>query len=171
MSYIMPALILALLVWALIKKVNIYESFVEGAKEAFPTIKRILPYMASMLIAMTVFRASGAMTYLTIALSPLTSLMGMPTELVPLFALRPFSGNAAYALLRDVLFTHGADSFLGVAASLILGSTETIFYTVALYYGSIKVTKTRVSIPVALISGVVGTVAALIFARMMFKVN
>ena len=168
MSYIMPVLILALLVWALIKKVNIYEAFVEGAGQALPTLKRIVPYMAAMLIAMSVFRASGALSLLVKALNPLTSLMGMPPELVPLFALRPFSGNAAYALLRDVLTTHGADSFLGVAASLMLGSTETIFYTVALYYGSIKVTKTRVSVPVALISGIVGTVAALVFARMMF---
>ena len=169
MSYIMPVLILALLVWALIKKVNIYEAFVEGAGQALPTLKRIVPYMAAMLIAMSVFRASGALALLATALSPLTKLMGMPEELVPLFALRPFSGNAAYALLRDVLNAHGADSFLGVAASLMLGSTETIFYTVALYYGTIKVTKTRASVPVALISGIVGTVAALVFARMMFK--
>ena len=167
MSYIMPAMILLLLGYALYKRVNVYEAFTRGAQEALPLLVQVLPFMAAMLIAMNLFRSSGALSAVIRWIEPFLSRIGIPVELVPLLVLRPFSGSAAIALLQDVFTNHGVDSFAGLAASLMLGSTETIFYTVALYFGSIGVRKTRVTIAVALLSGVVGAVAAFLFAQAM----
>lgn len=167
MDYIMPALIGALIVYALIKRVNVYEAFVSGAMEALPLMAQIAPYMAAMMAALGVMRATGALDSLISFIAPALSAVGMPPELTPLFTLRPFSGSAATALLNDVFVSYGTDGYVGLAASLMLGSTETIFYTVALYFGSVNVRKTRGSIPAALISGVAGAWAALVFARLM----
>lgn len=168
MSYIMPGLIAVLLIWAAIKKVDIYEAFVSGAGEALPLLIKILPCMAAMMVGLKTLRASGALDWLIGLIAPGLNRIGFPAELVPLFVLRPFSGSAAMSLLKDVFDVYGPDGYLGVAASLMLGSTETIFYTIALYFGSISVKKTRVTVPVALLSGVVGAAVALVFARLMF---
>ena len=133
MSYILPLMILGLIIYALIKRVDVYSAFTEGAAEALPMLIRILPYMAGMLAAIQALRASGALERLLGALSPAFNAVGLPAELAPLFILRPFSGSAALSLLGDVLTTYGPDTFTGVAASIMLGSTETIFYTIALY--------------------------------------
>lgn len=167
MSYIMPLMILLLLGYALYKRVNVYEAFTRGAQEALPLLVQVLPFMAAMLIAMNLFRSSGALSAFIRWIEPLLSKLGIPAELVPLLVLRPFSGSAAIALLQDVFTNYGVDSFAGLAASLMLGSTETIFYTVALYFGSVGVRKTRITIAVALLSGVVGAVAAFLFAQAM----
>lgn len=167
MNYILPILIALLLLYALLKKVALYDAFVAGAKEALPLLVSVLPYMAAMLTAISLLRTSGAMDALLDAAAPVFAFMGFPKELLPLFTLRTFSGSAAAALLNDVFASHGPDSFLGLAASLMLGSTETIFYTVALYFGAVDVKKTRVAVPVALLSGLVGAAAAILFARRM----
>lgn len=167
MSYIMPLMILLLLGYALYKRVNIYDAFTRGAQEALPLLVQVLPFMAAMMIAMNLFRSSGALSAFIRWIEPLLSRIGIPVELVPLLVLRPFSGSAAIALLQDVFTNYGVDSFAGLAASLMLGSTETIFYTVALYFGSVGVRKTRITIAVALLSGVVGAVAAFLFAQAM----
>ena len=167
MSYIMPLMILLLLGYALYKRVNIYDAVTRGAQEALPLLVQVLPFMAAMMIAMNLFRSSGALSAFIRWIEPLLSKLGIPAELVPLLVLRPFSGSAAIALLQDVFTNHGVDSFAGLAASLMLGSTETIFYTVALYFGSVGVRKTRITIAVALLSGVVGAVAAFLFAQAM----
>ena len=160
----LPICIMLLIMWSFRKRCNVYEAFVTGAKDALPTLVQILPYMAAMLIAISVFRASGAMDLLMGLLSPAFEAVGMPTELVPLVTLRPFSGSAALALLQDVFTNHGVDTFIGLSASVLVGSTETIFYTVALYFGSVKVLKPRYSVAVALISGVTGVAAAMMLA-------
>ena len=165
MNYILPALILALLLYGLAKGVNIYEAFVKGAADALPMLLYILPYMTAMLAGLTVFRQTGALDRLVGWIAPLFQWIGLPKELVPLFVLRPFSGGAAVALLQDVYTQYGPDGFLGYCASVMLGSTETIFYTLALYFGAAKITKTRHAVPVALFAGVVGAIAAIVFAR------
>lgn len=166
MNYILPALILLLIVYALCKGVNVYEAFVRGAAGALPLLVHILPYMAAMLAGLTVFRESGALGWLVGHMAPVCKLVGLPEELVPLFALRPFSGGAALALLQDVFTQHGPDGFLGYAASVMLGSTETIFYTLSLYFGAAKITKTRHAVPVSLAAGAAGAAAAIVFAHM-----
>ncbi len=164
---ILLLLIAALFVYAHIKGINPYEAFAEGAAEALPTIIKVLPYLAAMLIAINLFRRSGAMDLLSTFLAPMLNKLGIPTELVTLMVLRPFSGSASLALLQDTLMIHGSDSFIGRAASTIVGSTETIFYTLALYCGSVDIKKSRYALPVALLSGIVGTIASIFLIKMM----
>jgi spore maturation protein B len=168
MSWLMPALIALLLIFALIRRVDVYDAFVQGARDGLPILLRVLPCIAAMLIALRVLRASGALEAFIRFIAPALKTIGMPAELVPLFVLRPFSGSAAMSLLKDVFNACGPDSFEGVAASVMLGSTETIFYTVALYFGSVGVKKTRATIPVALACSVLGAILALAFTGVLF---
>jgi len=165
MSWLLPALIAGLILYALIKRVDAYAAFLERAAEALPLLAKLLPCICAMTAALTVFRESGAMDALLTLLSPALSLVGMPAGLAPMFILRPFSGSGAVALLQDVYASFGVDSFEGFAASVMLGSTETIFYTLSLYFGSIGVKKSRHAVPAALAAALVGAAAALVFAR------
>ena len=160
-----PLLIAALIVYALIKKVNIYKAFAEGAAEAVPNLLHVLPYLAAMLTALEVFRGSGALAFTVRALAPAASRVGLPSELIPLIVLRPFSGSASLALLKDTLTQYGPDGFIGRAASVLVGSTETVFYTVALYFGAVGVTKTRQAVPAALIGGAVGALVGILLVK------
>ena len=121
-----PFLISVLIVFALFKKVNVYKAFVEGVGEALPQLISILPYLAAMLAAIEVFRSSGALSFIVRAIRPAAEAVGLPSELVPLFVLRPFSGSASLALLRDTLTEYGPDSYIGRAASVMVGSTATV---------------------------------------------
>lgn len=160
-----PILIAALIVYALFKKVNVYKAFVDGAGEALPSLVSILPYLAAMLTSIELLRGSGALGTLIGAIAPAAERIGVPSELAPIIVLRPFSGSASLALLKDVLTQNGADSLVGRRASVLVGSTETVFYTVSVYFGSVGVTKTRHAIPAAVISGVVGIAAGLLLTR------
>ena len=164
---IIPLCATFVIIYALAKKVDVYSAFAAGAKDGLPVLVNILPYMAAMLMAINVFRESGALSAIITFLTKPLSAIGFPAELLPLALLRPFSGSASLALLSDVYAQYGPDSFLGRAASLMMGSSETIFYTVALYFGAIKVTKTRYCVPVALISGAVGILCSLLLAGRM----
>jgi len=168
MSWLMPSLIVILLVAALFKGAGVYDAFVKGASDGLPMLIKILPCMAAMLIAIKVVRASGALEAFTELISPVLQKTGFPPDLVPLLLLRPFSGSAAMSLLADVLNTKGPDSFEGVAASIMMGSTETIFYTVALYFGSVGVKKTRYALPAGIVADTVGVIASVIFCKMVF---
>lgn len=158
-------IVAALFIYALLKGINPYEAFAEGASEALPTIAKVLPYLAVMLIAINLFRRSGAMDAVTTLLAPLLSKLGIPAELATLIVLRPFSGSASLALLQDTLTVYGADGFIGRAASTIVGSTETIFYTLALYCGSVGIKRSRHALPVALLSGIIGTIASILLIK------
>ncbi len=160
-----PALVGVLIVYALIKKVNVYKAFVDGAAGAVPQLVAILPYLAAMLGAISLLRESGAIDFMVRLIRPATDRLGISSELVPLIALRPFSGSASLALLKDTLTECGADSRVGRAASVLVGSTETVFYTTAVYFGAVGVTKTRHAIPAALISGAVGVIVGLLLVR------
>lgn len=161
---IVPSLIIALVIYALAKKVNIYKAFIEGAGEALPQLVSLLPSLAAMLAAINVLRASGALDLMVNTAAPLLNRFGVSGELAPLIVLRPFSGSASLAMMRDVMIKCGADSAEGRAATVIVGSTETIFYTMTVYFGAAGVTKTRHALPAALIAGAVGTAAGLVFA-------
>lgn len=160
-AYLLPALIAALLIYALFKRVNLYAAFVAGAKDALLLVVNILPYLAAMLIALNAFRSCGVMGALIQALSSPLAAVGMPAELIPLAVLKPFSGSAALGLIADLMQRHGADSFLGFAACVMMGSSETIFYTISLYFGSVGVTKTRYAVAVGLMSALAGVAASL----------
>lgn len=167
-AYILPVGIALLFAYAASKGSNIYDAFVRGASQSLPTLKKVLPCMAAMLIAINVFRASGALDFLTKLASPVFEAVFIPKELAPLILLRPFSGSAALALLADTFSRCGVDSFIGLCASLLVGSTETIFYTVALYFGSAGISKPRYSVAVGLISGAVSIAASMALAYALF---
>jgi len=165
---IVPLLAAFVLIYALCRKTDVYDAFVHGAAEGLPTLYRVLPYLAAMLIAIALLRASGILETMTTFLSPALNAIGLPPELFTLTALRPFSGGASMALVADIFQNYGTDSFIGLCASVMMGSSETIFYTLALYFGAINVKKTRYALPVALISGAVGVIASVIICRVLF---
>lgn len=167
MSFLIPILVAALLAYALVRRVNPYEAFIRGAADAVPTILRVLPALAAMLGAISLLRGCGALDALNRWLSPVFEKIGIPAELTPLILLRPFSGSASLALLGDTLTLHGADSFIGRAASVCVGSTETIFYTLALYCGSVGISKTRHALPAALVGCAAGVLSGVFLVRIM----
>ena len=167
-ALILPALTVFVIVYALIKKVDVYAAFVAGAKRALPTLIRILPYVCAMTAALALFRKSGAMDALLGVLSPALTPLGVPKEVVPLFLLRPLSGSAALALLDDIFKSVGPDSFAGRVCSVLVGSSETLFYTVALYLGSVGVTRSRYIIPVSLFVECAGLFVVVGLCRIIF---
>jgi spore maturation protein B len=167
-AFIIPAIILALIVYAMIKRVNIYDAFIEGAKEGLPVVLNVLPYIAAILISLNLLRDSGALGAFIGLLEKPLRFIGMPAELTPLALLRPLSGGAALGILSDIYKNYGTDTFIGLAASIMMGSSETIFYTLALYFGSVGIVKTRYALPASLLATLAGTIASLIFAHLFF---
>lgn len=165
---IIPVLITMILAHGFIKKVNIYEAFVEGAGEGFKTALRIMPYMVAIFLAIGIFRESGALEFFTKILSPVTNLLGIPPEVVPLAIMRPISGSGALGIVRDIIHTYGADSFIGRVASVMMGSAETIFYTMTVYFGAIAIKNTRHTLGAALVSHLAAVIVSLVVCSRMF---
>jgi len=165
-----PLILLIFLGWGIFKKVKVYEVFVEGAKDGFQVAVRIIPYLVAMLVAIGIFRASGAMDVLSALLSPLTSLIGMPAETLPMALMRPLSGSGSLGIMTELMKVHGADSFIGVLASTMYGSTETTFYVLAVYFGSVNIRNTRHALPAGLIADAAGMLAAVLITRIIFGV-
>ena len=166
-AYILPVLFLLLIIYCIFKRINTYDSFVKGAKGAFKLVVDIFPFIASILIAVTLLRVSGITTFLTQILSPIFNFLGIPPELTELVLLRPFTGSGSYALLEDVLTTYGADSYISRCACVIMGCSETIFYVATVYFSQTKVKKLLYAIPVALLCSIVGTILACLLCRVM----
>lgn len=162
---LIPMLIAFVMIYALIKKVDAYNGFVEGAKGALPLMASLLPYIIAMFIAVELFRNSGLSEVLSGALSPVLNVVGVPKELCELILIRPFSSNAGYVLLRDIFSVYGVDSYIGKCASVIMGSSDTIFYVSSIYFASTKVKKTLLTIPIALLCNVVCCVLACFCCR------
>lgn len=167
--YAIPLIILIIPSYAFVfKKVKIYEVFTEGAKEGFTTSVRIIPYLVAMLVAIGIFRASGAMQIFVNLLQPITTMIGMPPELVPMAIMKPLSGGGATGILNDLLIQFGPDSLIGRMASTLQGSTETTFYVIAVYFGSVGVRKTRHAITAGLLADLSGLLATVWICNMMF---
>lgn len=150
-----PGLILLIVVYGLAKKVKIYEAFVEGAKEGFQVGVRIIPFLVAMLVAIGVFRAGGAMDILAAAIAPLTNLIGMPSEVLPMAIMRPLSGSGALGVMSEIFKSHGADSVVGRMVSVMMGSGETTFYVLAVYFGSVSISRTRQAVPAGIVADIV----------------
>lgn len=163
-----PLLLLGIPLYGFIKKVKVYEVFTEGAKEGFTTAVRIIPYLVAMLFAIGIFRASGAMDIVVKLLSPVTNLIGMPAEILPMGIMRSLSGGGAQGMMVELFKTHGPDSLIGRMASVAMGSTETTMYIIAVYYGSVKISKTRHSVPVGLLVDVISLIVAVIVTNLVF---
>lgn len=163
-----PFIILLFVTYGVIKKVKIYESFIEGAKEGFQIAVRIIPYLVAMLVAIGIFRAGGAMDYLIKAVAPATDLIGMPAEALPMAFMRPLSGSGALGVMAEIISVHGPDSFIGVLVSTIMGSTETTFYVIAVYFGAVNISKTRYALAAGLLADFAGVLGALFIVRFLF---
>jgi spore maturation protein SpmA len=164
-----PFLLSAIPLVAALRRVKVYEEFVEGAKEGFQTAVRIMPYLVAILVAIGMFRAAGGIEMLTRVLAPVLDAAGFPTELVPMAFMRPLSGSGSLGVLTDLAKTHGADSLLARTAATIFGSTETTFYVLAVYFGSVNVRRTRHALAAGLTADVVGITASVIICRLMFS--
>ena len=164
-------IIIGFIVAGLRKKVNVYDAFVEGAKEGFSTAVRIIPYLIAILVAIGVFRASGAMNYLIGGIENAVKLCGINSDFVgglPTAIMKPLSGSGARGLMVDAMTTYGADSFVGRLACIFQGSTDTTFYILAVYFGSVGIAKTRHAVPCGLIADTVGIIAAIFICYLFF---
>ena len=168
-AFAIPFVLLVFLGWAALKKVKVYEVFVEGAKEGFPVALKIIPYLAAMLVAIGIFRASGAMDLLVSLLAPLTSLVGMPPETLPMAIMRPLSGSASLGIMTELMKAHGPDSFIGILASTMYGSSETTFYVLAVYFGAVGIKNTRHAVAAGVIADVAGMLAAVWIVRLLMR--
>ncbi|MCQ2564446.1 MAG: spore maturation protein [Clostridia bacterium] len=160
-----PILICFVMFYALIKGVDAYNSFVAGAKGALPLMASLMPFIIAMFVAVELFRHSGLSGYLCTFLSPIFKAVGIPPEVCELTLIRPFSSNAAYVLLKDIFSTYGVDSYIGKCASVIMGSSDTIFYVSSIYFASTKVKKTLLTIPIALLCNVACSLIACFCCR------
>lgn len=165
---LVPLLLLLIPLAGVLRKVRVYDAFIEGAKDGFNVALRIIPYLVAMLVAIGMFRASGAMALLARAVEPATRLVGMPAEALPAALLRPLSGSGTLALVSEVMRTNGPDSFVGRLAATIYGSTETTFYVLAVYFGSVGIRRTRHAVAAGLLGDLAGVAAALLVCRLLF---
>lgn len=150
------------------KKIDVFDSFIDGAKGGIDLIIKILPYMVAMLVAIGMFRASGALDAIGRALAPILSALGMPVDVLPLALVRPFSGSAANGVMADVITQHGGNAFVSKLAATMMGSTETTFYVVAIYFGAVGIRRTRHAIVAGLFADLVGVIAAVVVCRCVF---
>jgi spore maturation protein B len=164
----MPVLLVAIPLAGILRGVKVYDVFIEGAKEGFDVAVKIIPFLVGILVAIGMFRGSGAMDLVTAALRPLAAPAGFPPELVPLAILRSLTGSGSLAFATDLIKTHGADSVIARMAATMYGSSETTFYVLAVYFGAIGVRRTRHAVPAALIADLVAAVAAVAVCAWMF---
>ncbi|HHW03231.1 MAG TPA: spore maturation protein [Thermoanaerobacterales bacterium] len=167
-SWVIPVLIFVVFIYAHAKKIRIFETFVEGARDGLFMAARIVPYLIGIYVAVGVFRESGAIDILVNLLSPLLSLVGAPAEVLFLTIVRSLSGPAALGMMLEIFDTHGPDSFIGRLASTLIGSTDTTFYIIAVYFGSVGIRNTRYSIPVGLFADFASFLASVFIVRKMY---
>lgn len=163
-----PLLLFIVPILALVNKVKVYEAFVDGAKGGFDVAIKIIPYLVAILVAIGMFRASGAMDIFVKIISPLTDLIDMPAEALPAALMRPLSGSGTLGIATELMKEHGPDSFIGRLVSTFFGSTETTFYVIAVYFGAVGIKKTRHAVPAGLIGDLAGLLAALFICRIVF---
>ncbi len=166
--FIVPCLLAGLAAYALCKKVDVYGALTAGAAEGLTVVLRILPALIALLTAVYMFRASGAMDALTALLSPVLRWLGIPPETAAILLIRPLSGSGALAAAGELMSHHGPDSYVGRVAAVMMGSTETTFYTVAVYFGAAGIRRSRYTIPAALAADLTGFAAAALTVRLFF---
>lgn len=167
--YCMPLIILSILIYGYLKDVKLYETFVEGAKEGLKVSINILPYLVTMLFAIAIFREARAIEIISNIIAPLLKIIGIPKEVLPLVLMKPLSGSGSIGITAEILKEYGPDSLIGKIASTMMGSTETIFYTIAVYYGAAGIKKMRHTLPCALIAHLAGVIASCIICKLFFS--
>lgn len=165
--YVIPIALLLIIGFGLIKRQPVFDLFLQGARQGIASVFKIIPSIIALVCAVSMLRASGLLDALINLVSPVLEPLGFPPQLLPLSILRPVSGSGALAVLDDIYNNYGADSFIGNAASVMMGSTETTFYAIAVYYGSVGISKTRHTVPAALIADFTGMVMAVLTVRLL----
>lgn len=166
-DFIVPLVIFGIVSYGVLMKVNVYDTFIKGAKSGFFTVIKIMPTLIGLMVAVGVLRASGFLDFLSGLIGHFTEYMGFPGELVPLTVVKMFSSSAATGLLLDAFKEYGTDSYIGLVASISMSCTETIFYTMSVYFMTAKVTKTRYTLGGAMLATFAGLVASAVLAGMM----
>lgn len=154
--------------YAMLKKINVFDSFINGAKTGFDTSLSILPYLLAMIVAIGMLRASGFFELLKQLLAPILNAIGMPSELLPLALIRPFSGSASIGIMAELIHEYGGNSLIAKTAATMMGSTETTFYVVAVYFGAVGIKQTRHAIPAGLLADIAGVIASVVICRYLF---
>lgn len=163
-----PVLFFLFLVVGWVRRVPVYEAFIQGASEGFQIAVRIIPYLVAMFVAIKVFRVSGAMDILAWICSPVLSLIGAPPEVLPLAVMRPLSGSSALGLASELIHSHGPDSFIGRLASVMQGTTDTTFFVLTVYFGSVGVRRYRHAVPLGLTADIIGLFVSLYICHLLF---
>lgn len=166
-SLLIPLTFLFALIVGIIKKVDIYSAFVNGAKDSLKTALNIFPAIVTLMIAIGIFRTSGLLDFTTGLFSPILNFINVPKEILPIAILRPMSGSGGLAMLTDIIKNYGPDSKIGVMASVICGSTETTFYTVAVYFGSVGITNVRHTVKCALLADLVSIIMGILVCNLL----
>ena len=167
-TMLMPLIIAGVALYAAGRRVDVYAALVQGAGSGLETLIRIIPALVGLMTAVYMLRASGALELLAQALAPVMDRLGLPSELLPLMLVRPVSGSAALGVGAELIASYGPDSELGRTAAVMLGSTETTFYTVAVYFGAVGIVRTRYAVPAALCADLTGFVASAWAVRLLF---
>ena len=168
MIAIIPLIILFVICYGMLKGIKVYDCFVEGAKEGLTVCYKIFPYLLAMIVAVSVFRESKSLDFIMVLLSPVVKLIGLPSELIPLVLVKPLSGSGALDIYMEILKNYGPDTYIGRVASIIMGSTETIFYTITIYFGAVGIKKIRHTLWAAIMADLVAIIMAITLARAMF---
>ena len=165
-SFIIPGIMLFIVIYGVAKKRNVYDDFVEGATGGLKTVIKVMPTLIGLMVAVGVLRESGFMEFLGQQVGKVTDQIGFPGELMPVTIVKIFSSSAATGMVLDIFKSYGPDSYLGKVTSLMLSCTETVFYTMSVYYLTAKVTRTRWTLPGALLATIAGTVTSVILANL-----
>lgn len=168
-AWIIPGFIMIAITYAHFKGVKVFDTFVEGAKEGFSTAVGLIPFLVAMLVAIGLFRQSGAMDLLASMLMPLLSHFNIPPDILPLAVMRPVSGSSALAITTELLQSKGPDSFIGRLASTLQGSTDTTLFVITVYFGSVGIRKARHALPVGLLADLAGFIAAFVICSIVFR--
>lgn len=165
---ILPIFIIIIILYGLKKKINIYDSFLEGAKEGLVTTFSIFPAVIAMIFAINIFLDSGVLNFVASFCNPILKLLNIEPEILPMALLRPISGNASLAIMNEIFMNVGPDSFTGRLASVLQGCTDTTIYVIALYFGTVKINKIKHSLPVGLFADLIGIIMAFILTNLFF---
>ena len=168
-DYILPTIVVLIVLYGGFKGVDVFNVFIDGAKSGFKTVFNIIPSLIALLLSINMLKASGGLDVLLSLLSPIGDFLGIPRDIIPLTILSPISGSGSLGVYESILKDFGPDSFIGRCASVMMGSTETTFYTLALYYGSIGVKKTRHTVPSALCADFTSFILSPRFVKIFFR--
>jgi len=168
-KWAIPLTLVLIPLWAVYKRIPIYDTFVDGAKEGFSVGVKIIPYLVGILVAIGMFRASGAIDIIAHALNPFLNFIGMPADILPLAIIRPLSGSGALGIMTEIAGKYGGDSYMAKLAAVMTGSSETTFYVLAVYFGAVGIKKVRHALIAGLIADFAGIMSALLICRIVFN--